>query len=55
MNPKLIEPDLLSPAKTDYRKYVLYDTLDVTHALVTGRNVSEVILRKPGFMSWVEL
>lgn len=35
---------LLSPAKSDYRKQVLYETLDLTDALVKGANAVGIML-----------
>lgn len=44
VNGEKIGDHLLSPAKTDYRKQVLYETLDVTDALAEGRNAVGIML-----------
>lgn len=38
INGKRVGDNVLSPAKTPYNKYILYDTYDVTNLLVKGEN-----------------
>ena len=44
LNGKKVSDDVLSPAWTDYRKRVLYNTYDVTSLLKSGQNAIGVLL-----------
>lgn len=49
LNGRKVSQDVLTPAVTDYRKRVLYNTYDVTELLVRGDNAAGILLGDGAF------